>query len=254
MRRFFSIALTVWLIAAAPAAAETFRLRYEAVILGVIALGEAGYEVTASPNRYAARASLRTSGAARLFDQTNISAAVSGSLSGAAIQWERYDLSHAYAHKFRRTSLRREAGAVVAEVTPPFRDMGAPPASVSQQAASFDPLTGLFALGRQVGAARACRGSVLVFDGRGHYRLTVVARGGQSRFRGGGYDGPGLTCTLRYAPIAGFNMSAAQRARIPEGEILFGLTGQSGFAPILRLTAPTPIGPAQLNLRSYEAR
>lgn len=254
MRRFLSIAFTAWLIAVAPAAAETFRLRYEAVILGVVALGEAGYEVTANPNRYAARASLRTSGAARIFDQTNISAAVSGSLSGPTIAWGRYDLSHSYARKFRRTSMRREAGAVVAEITPPLRDMGAPPASASQQAASFDPLTGLFALGRQVGAARACQGAVLVFDGRGHYRLSVAPRGGQSQFRSGGYDGAALTCTLRYAPIAGFNMSAAQRAGIPEGEILFGLTGQPGFAPILRLTVPTPLGPAQLNLRSYERR
>jgi hypothetical protein len=108
----------------------------------------------------------------------------------------------------------------------------------------------MFALGRQIGAARACRGAVLVFDGRQHYRLSVAARG-QGNFNGGGYNGPALNCQFRYEPIAGFGASF-NRSNIPVADAWFALPAQAGFAAPLRLTVPTPLGAAQLDLRGYE--
>lgn len=234
----------------APARAETYRLSYEAAVLGVVVLGTANYEVSATPSRYAVRANLRTSGLARLFDQTEITATSTGSLSGAAISWARYDLSHAYASKFRRTQMNRSTSGVTAEISPTYGDMGRPPTSAEQRSGSYDPLTGVFALGRQIGAARACRGAVLVFDGRQHYRLSVSPKG-QGQFNGGGYQGPALNCNFRYEPIAGFSAST-DRSRIPVADAWFALPSQPGFAAPLRLTVPTPLGDAQLDLRSYQ--
>lgn len=250
MRAIALIVLSAGLMAA-PAQAETYRLRYEAAVLGVVVLGEARYEVTATPTRYAARGNLRTSGLARLFDQTEITASSIGSIAGAAIAWTRYDLSHAYASKFRRIQLNRAGSGVTAQVTPAYGGMGDPTATPAQQNGSYDPLTAMFALGRQIGAARACVGAVLVFDGRGHYRLSVTPRS-QTTFNGGGYNGPALHCNFRYKPIAGFNMTAPERRAVPAAEAWFALPAQSGFAPPLRLTVPTPLGPAQLDIRSYE--
>ncbi len=244
----FFVAAACLLIA--PARAETYRLNYEAAVLGVVVLGTASYEVTANANRYAARANLRTSGLARLFDQTDITAAVTGSFSGANIGWTRYDISHAYASKFRRIQMNRGSGGVSADITPSYGDMGSPAASASQQSGSYDPLSGLFALGRQIGVARACRGSVLVFDGRQHYRLAVSPRS-QGTFNGGGYNGPALLCQFRYEPIAGFSANF-DRSSVPAAEAWFALPDEPGFAPPLRLTVPTPLGAAQLDLRSYE--
>ena len=233
----------------ASAGAETYRLRYEAVV-GVVVLGTASYEVTASPTRYAVRGNVRTSGLARLFDQTEITATSTGSISGAAISWSRYDISHAYASKFRRIQLSRGNGAVSAQIAPNYTDLGRPPATAAQQNGSFDPLTGLFALGRQIGAARACQGSVSVFDGRQHYRLSVspIAQG---TFNGGGYQGPALNCRFRYEPIAGFSADF-DRASVPTADAWFALPAQPGFAAPLRLTVPTPLGAAQVDLRGYE--
>jgi hypothetical protein len=249
--RIIASLIAGFVLLAGSANAETYRLSYQAAVLGVVTFGEAHYEITASPQRYAVRATLRTSGAARLFDQTDISATSAGSLSGPNIMWTRYDLSHAYANKFRRVRLNRAAGVVSAEVTPRFGNMGSPAATTAQQRNSYDPLTGLFALGRQVGVARACRGGVLIYDGRQHYRLAVTPRS-QGTFNGGGYNGPAVSCNFRYEPIAGYTTSAEERARIPVGEAWFALTNVPGFAPLLRLTVPTPIGPAQLDLRTYE--
>lgn len=235
----------------ASAYAETYRLGYQAEVLGVVVLGTANYEVTASATRYAARGSLRTSFLARLFDQTDITAASTGSIANGAIAWTRYDISHAYAGKFRRTQLTRAAdGAVSAQIAPAYRELGAPPAAAAQRNGSYDPLTGMFALGRQIGVARACRGSVLVFDGRHHYRLSVAPRG-QGNFNGGGYDGPALNCQFRYEPLAGFNADF-DRSRVPLADAWFALPAQPGFAAPLRLTVPTPLGAAQLDLRGYQ--
>lgn len=253
MLRNVGVAVAVLVCLAAPARAETYRLAYRAEVLGVVELGTANYEVTASGSRYAARANLRTSGLARLFDQTQITAASTGSITGGgAIGWTRYDLSHSYASKSRRIRLDRAASGVRADIAPAYGNMGRPPATSAQQSGSYDPLTGLFALGRQIGVARACRGAVLVFDGRQHYRLSVSARS-QGTFNGGGYNGPALSCNFRYQPISGFSDNI-DRSSIPVAEAWFALPAQPGFAPPLRITVPTPLGAAQLNLSSYERR
>lgn len=236
---------------AGPARAETYRMTYQAAVLGVVEIGAVSFEVTERAGRYAARATVRTSGLARLFDQTNITATSTGALFSGGAAWSSYDLSHAYARKFRRIQMRRAGGSVSAEIAPTYRDMGDPPASPAQQAASLDPLSALFMLGRQVGAARACRGGAIVFDGRQHYSLTLSPRRA-GPFRGGGYDGPAIACTLRYRPLAGFKpMSASERAAIPDGELWFAQAPGAAFAAPLRLTVPTPLGDARLDLRSY---
>jgi uncharacterized protein DUF3108 len=235
-------------LAAAPAHAETYRLNYEAAVLGVVVLGVASYEVVDSGGRYAVRANVRTSGLAHLFDQTQITATTAGTVSGDAVTWSQFDLSHAYAGKFRRIHMSHSGAEVSTEIAPQFRNAGNPPASAAQRAGSYDPLTAIFALGRQIGAARACRGAVLVFDGREHYRLSVSPQG-QIAFNGGGYAGPALQCQFHYEPIAGF---PSRPQHIPVAQVWFALPAQGGFAAPLRLIVPTPLGAGQVDLRSYQ--
>jgi hypothetical protein len=248
--RFLAAFMLAVCMLAAPARAETYRLNYEAQVLGVVVLGTARYEIAASPTRYGVRANLRTSGLARLFDQTEITAASAGTIAGGGINWTRYDISHAYGSKFRRIQVTRGAQGVSAQINPRYGNMGAPPATAQQQRGSYDPLTGIFALGRQIGVARACRGSVLVFDGRQHYRLAVSARG-QTNFNSGGYNGPALHCNFRYEPISGFSDNF-NSSSVPAAQAWFALPAQAGFAAPLRIEVPTPLGTAQLNLRGYE--
>lgn len=252
LRWLFSTVLALGLMLGVSAHAETYRLNYEAAVLGVVVLGEASYEVMSTPTQYAVRANIRTSGAARIFDQTEITATSSGEVSNGAINWVRYDISHAYSGKFRRTQMTRSASGLAATIHPNYRDLGTPPASDAQRRGSYDPLTSVFALGRQVGINRACRGSVLVFDGRTHYRLAVAPRA-ETTFNGGGYNGPALHCDFRYEPISGFS-SNFNRSSVPAAQAWFALPAQPGFAAPLRISVPTPIGAAQLELRSYQSQ
>lgn len=251
MLRFFGLMLFAFCCFATVARAETYRLSYDVAVLGVVVLGTASYDVTANESAYGVRANVRTSGLTRMFDQTEINATTAGAVSGANLAWSRYDLSHAYSGKFRRIGLVRGENGVDASITPRYGDMGQPPASAAQRRSAYDPLTAVFALGRQVGAARACRGEALVFDGRQHYRLSLSG-GTQGSSSDGGYSGASLTCAFRYEPIAGFNMAAAERARIPAGELEFALPQGAIFAPPLRLSVPTPVGSATVRLSAYQ--
>ena len=230
--------------------AETTRIEYSAAVLGAVEVGTVSYEVTTNEGAYSARANVRTSGLARLFDQTEITASSAGQLRQAAVAWSSYSLSHAYANKFRRVSMTRTGAGVDTAIEPRFGSMGDPPATAAQQFSAYDPLSGVFALGRQVGAAGACQGRVLVFDGRQHYELALspMSRGSVNR---GGYNGPALACAMRYRPISGFTLSAAEIARIPEGEAWFVERRDGGFAAPLRLSVNTPLGVARLDMTRY---
>lgn len=251
----FWIALTVFafgLVLATPSRAETYRMSYQAVVLGVVELGTAEYEVTDTPTAYNVRATLRTSGLARLFDQTDITAAANGVHVGDALSWSRYNLNHSYSQKRRQTVLQRATSGVTSQITPRYSDMGVPPATSEQQTASFDPLSAVFLLGRRVGLARACEGSVAVFDGRQHYRLSVSPRA-NGTYNGGGYEGPAILCNFRYTPVSGFSRDF-DRSGVPTGQLWFALPAQPGFAAPLQLIVPTPLGEGQLNLASYQRR
>lgn len=236
---------------AAPARAAQFDFRYEASILNVVVLGEGRLQGRATPGPYTASATVRTAGFAAIFDDTRITASAAGRVAAnGAFGWSRYDLSHAYANKYRRISMRRGAAGVEATIEPGFGHMGEPPASAAQRNASFDPVTALVAMSAAVAQSNACSGRFAVFDGRGHYTLTLSPKT-RGTYRGGGYSGAALVCALRYAPVAGFKMTAAERARIPVGEMWFG-TPREGMAPPLRIEVPTPVGPLRVELKALE--
>lgn len=237
-----------------PAAAETVKLEYEASILNLVTLGRASLSARIGAVDYSADGSVSTSGLAALFDDTRITARAGGRVVGPALGWSRYDLQHAYARKSRAIAMRRSGDVVTATVTPRFGDMGSPPASAAQQAASHDPLTALLAMSRAVGRGRVCAGAFPVFDGRQHYQLvlTPAARG---RYRGGGYEGDAIVCAMRYRPVSGFKaMSADERAAMPEARIWFADPGVAGFAAPLRITVPTPLGEGRIDVKRFEVK
>ena len=252
MMRWVAATVVMCCFFGAPAHAETYRMSYQAVVLGVVELGTAEYEVADTPTSYNVRATLRTSGLARLFDQTDITASANGLHVGDALSWSRYNLNHSYNQKRRQIQLQRSSREVSGAITPRYSDLGVPPATAEQQSGSFDPLSGVFALGRRVGLAHACEGSVLVFDGRQHYRLSVSHRA-NGTYNGGGYEGPAISCHLHYTPISGFSRDF-DRSGVPVAQIWFAMPAQPGFAAPLQLIVPTPLGEGQLNLASYQRR
>jgi hypothetical protein len=248
MRRLFFAFVVAALLPGAAQAAPQFALEYDASILNVVTLGKVTLKGAIGAGGYTGAATVQTAGFAQLFDDTRVSASAAGAVTAAGLSWSNYELSHAYARKFRHVSMKRGGGAsVTATIAPAYRDMGVPPATDAQKAGARDPVTTFLAMGRTMAATGTCGGTYPVFDGKEYYTLTLSTKA-NGTYQGGGYNGKAIVCWLRYQPIAGFKpMSAAERARIPLAEIWFA-TPASGFAMPLRVEVPTPFGAARLDL------
>lgn len=242
---------------AAPAGAATVDATYDASILNVVTLGKLTLKGQTSPATYTAAGSVQTAGLAALFDETKLTAQSSGTASGGTLAFASYSLSHSYAkpggkQKSRTVQMQKAGATVTVAAKPTWSNMGSPPTSAAQKAASNDPLTMLMAMSAAVGATKACGARLLAFDGKEHYAVTL-SPGGGGVYKGGGYDGKAIICKVKYEPIAGGKaLSAADRAKIPTGEAWFAEPGASGFAPLLRVEVPTPVGAARLDISSLK--
>lgn len=250
----YAFALTaLFLLPPAQAAAERFAIEYEGAIYGVLDLGEIYLDLTVSEANYDVTAKLRSGGLLRLFEPTDLVAQAAGALNGDALSWSRYDLDHSYSKKRRVTSLRRdESGAISAQITPTYRLWGEPPASEAQKQEARDPLSSIVAMGVDVARGAGCAGNYPVFDGRHRYDL-VLSDGREGRLNRGGFKGRAIKCKLRYVAIAGYNPSEQEgRARVPSGEIWFGLVEGAAIAPMVRAVIPTERGRAGISLKRFD--
>lgn len=243
--------------AATPASAGSVDATYDASILNIVTLGKLSLKGQVTSTAYTMSGSVQTAGLAALFDETALNAQSSGARSGAAVVFSSYTLSHTYAkpggkQKSRSVQMQKTPAGVAVAARPTWSNMGSPPTSATQKAASNDPLTMLMAMSTSVGAAKGCNARLLAFDGKEHYAI-ALSPGGGGVYKGGGYDGKAIICKVKYEPIAGGKpLSAAERAQIPTGEAWFGEPGATGFAPLLRVEVPTPVGAARLDVSSLK--
>ncbi len=245
----FAAALALW---STPAHADRFALEYDGTLFGIAPLGGVTFDISAGPDDYSVKATMRTGGLLRLFERTDIVADAEGRIDNGAVRWERYDLDHFYSGKRRTTSMQMSPeGAFSAQIAPVYRDWGAPPATDDDRRTARDPLSSLAAMAVDVARTQRCEGAYATFDGLTRYDL-VLSGGEVRRFNGGGYEGPALRCRMRYVQLRGFNASDVNaRRRQPEGEIWFALAENSNLAPPVRTLIPTPFGRAGIHLRKW---
>jgi hypothetical protein len=250
----FALAAIVGL--AAPAHAAKFDIEYDASILNVVTLGKVTLKGAVEASSFTADAGVKTSGLAALFDQTDIAATSGGAVGAGGLEWSRFSLLHRYSkigkpQKSRQVSLTRAGAKVTESVTPKYGSMGDPVATAAQKASAKDPVSAFVSMGLDVGKSKACGGRYQYFDGKQVAALVLSPRS-TGAYKGGGYDGKAIVCNMKYEPIAGFKaMTAAERAKIPSGEIWFAEPNASGFAAPVRIEIPTPVGPARLDIKRF---
>lgn len=248
----FILFLAAFLACAGPAAADRFALRYEGRALGMLRIGDISVDVDVSEDSYEINTALRSRGLLDWFERTDLRAYAAGDIVGGAVRWRRYDLDHQYSRKQRSIALRAGAdGAVEAAIEPIFSSWGEPPTSDEQRRTSRDPLSSVVAMAIDVGQSRRCAGQYPTFDGRFHYVLELSG-GDIDGFRGGGYEGEVLKCTLSYRAVAGFEPRDNGARRVPRGEVWFGLVPDSRFAPPVRINLPISAGGASVRLSSFQ--
>ncbi len=250
MRRFILILFSA-LALAAPAHADRFSLTYDGLGLGFLPIGGMTIDANVEESSYEVSASLFSRGILNLFERTNLQATASGVIVNDTVAWRRYELDHRYSRKHRTISMHvGDEGVVVAEIVPNYRLWGDPPTSDAQRRQSRDPLSTVIAMAIDVGQTRRCSGAYPVFDGRFYY-LLELGGGDIDNFRGGGYEGEVLKCSLSYIAVAGFEQQDSGRRRIPEGEVWFALMPNTRFAPPVRISTPLSAGGATIRLASF---
>ncbi|MBL8548753.1 MAG: DUF3108 domain-containing protein [Hyphomonadaceae bacterium] len=251
IRGLACLAALAAVLCATPAAAQTFRLEYQATAYGLFSFGRASIEANVAAGDYTANASLRTAGLAALVAKARANAVSRGAFSEASgMAPARYDLDHEhYGHRTSFVDWTQPGVALGA--APIFRDRGNPPASEEQRREGRDPLATLLTMGAQVERTRRCDGVFRVFDGLYVYDL-ALRHIGEGRYRRGALDWPVIRCELSQRRIAGYASPEALRKKDGGGELWFAIRPNAPFAIPVRVSSRLPLGVAAVSLSAFE--
>jgi hypothetical protein len=209
-----------------------------------------------SATGYGASAQLASFGALALFKKFDVRATTEGRIADGEAEPAVFHYENQDGKRDRHVVAAWTGADVSVTSTPPYADLGQPPASHAQKLAAADPLTQLMRITLASNQANPCSGGAhLFFDGKQLYALDfgAAASGGelldnQARL--------GLTnlvhCSVRYREVAGFK--AKPPAQRNQGlkraiNVTFAQAGAGGPWVMALMRAETPLGPAYVELR-----
>ena len=260
MRFGLALAAAIVLLTAMPAGAQPARdetrlsLAYDGrLILKVL---DIHVEQRLSPSGFGASAQLASYGALALFKKFDVSASAQGRIEDGEARPGVFHYENQDGKRDRKVAVTWTGADVTVTSTPPYADLGEPPASHAQKLASADPLTQLMRVTLASTRANPCGGDThLFFDGKQLYALDfgIGAPGGEPR---PGQERLGLTdltrCGVRFREVAGYK--AKPRAERNQGlkaaiNVIFARVGAGGPWVMALMRADTPLGPAYVELR-----
>lgn len=225
--------IVAWQPAARAEQPERYRIGYEILLAG-FSVGSIEVTVELSKNAYHVIADTRNSGLLRLLAGFTSRAESSGRTSLGEVR----PLSHRADNVWvgEKRSVRNayhDDGGVSVEVHPSAAADGRDQVPDHQRADTIDPLSaGVQASLRAVGA-RACQGSLAVFDGRRRYDLHFRPVG-EEEVSGPFYSGPALHCHIDLERINGFSRDPwLPRAKSSDAAEIW-------FAPVVANLPPLP--------------
>ena len=255
-----AVLVTLFLVAAAPAHAQSAQdetrlsLAYDGrLILKVL---DIHVEQRLSPSGFGASASLASFGALALFKTFDVKATTEGRIENGEARPGVFHYENKDGRRDRRVAAIWTGSDVAVTSTPPYADLGQPPASHAQKLAATDPLTQLMRMTLASNQANPCGGGAhLFFDGKQLYALDF----GQGVAGGellSNQEHLGLInlvrCSVRYREVAGFK--AKPPAQRNQGlkraiDVTFAQVGSGGPWVMALMQADTPLGPAYVELR-----
>lgn len=207
------------------------------------------------PGGFGANISMKSYGILRALKRVDIDAESQGRTGEDG---QAYPGAFSYIHhdgkRVRHVHVNWSRGDVQVASTPPYFDLGKPPATLAQKLAATDPLTQFVRVAVAAGPQAICRGPDRFFDGKQLYELDF------------GHTEPanltsddktmGLThgaqCTIRFTEVAGFKPKPPnQRNQGLTSPItmVFGQMGADGPWVVANIHADTVIGHANIALK-----
>ncbi|WP_157973479.1 DUF3108 domain-containing protein [Tropicimonas sp. IMCC34043] len=192
MRRLALPILLAFVAATAQAADQaTYSISLAGFRLGTLSLRS-----DESAGTYKAQSQVRSTGLTRGLYPADITASVTGQVSGNTYNPQIYIDESKSRGETKRTRIRYVAGVPQIEKDPPDTRRRSWHANPEEQGGTVDMLTAGYAILRDQPEALACKLDVSPYDGRERTRI---------RMAGGTRDGDTLVCPGMYTRVAGFS-------------------------------------------------
>jgi hypothetical protein len=240
-----------FLVAAAPASAETLRARYGVSLMN-LPLGVATLNGEFGP-RYRLEAGTKLSGLASMVSNSRGGATAAGAVANGRVLPSAYATTATNSETTRTVRMAQSNGAATAvEIAPPFEEKpGRVALTEAHKQGVVDPLSALVMPGA-IGP-EACNRRLPVFDGYTRFDVTLSFKGVQ-QVRTQGYSGPVAVCAARYTPIAGHRPDRASTKFMAANkamEVWLAPVGASGFVAPYRISVKTQIGTVVLDAQEF---
>lgn len=241
--------IAVTAAAAAPGArASGVALQYRALLAGM-QVGTVSARLSDHGADYRLDGKIETQGALTLFLPWTYRAVSQGRIAGEHLDPVNFWGAGEYKGKPRHIQVTfNDSGATIDSARPDPADKPKQVVPPELRRGTLDPLSALFALGRNIGRNGDCDQRVAVFDGRYRFDLHVMD---DATAEGHGK----IRCRFFYEPIAGFKDDGSDYAatRDKPGRVWFQRLQPSGPAVPVRVEADTGYGRFLLELVNVTA-
>lgn len=250
MPRRLPLVLLIAASGALPAQAEEFRSAYTVSFMGV-PVARSEFATVVEPDRFSIEGKLRASGLAQLFDETEGTVTVTGSVSEAGAVAETYRVDYTNGEKKKRTTISFKAGAVADTVNdPPLKKRTENWVELTPEhlKSVADPISATLVRAGSLG--EVCARTIRVFDGemRADFELSPA---GQGEWNGQ----PTAACRVRFVPVAGYRTNKksldylARKSRI---EVEFAALGGTGLYAPVAASVGTRLGTVTIEAQALE--
>ncbi len=225
--------IVAWQPAARAEQLDRYRIGYEILLAG-FSVGNIEVAVELSKNEYHVIADTRNSGLLRLLAGFTSRAESSGRTSLGELRQLSHRADNVWVGEKRYVrNAYRDDGGVSVEVLPSAAADGRDQVPEHQRADTIDPLSAGLQASLRAAGARACQGSLAVFDGRRRYDLHFRPVG-EEEVSGPFYSGPALHCHIDLERINGFSRDPwLPRAKSSDAAEIW-------FAPVAANLPPLP--------------
>ena len=232
---------------------DLYRTEYAISIFG-LSIARAATETTVSGSRYDLNGNFKTSGLARVFDDTKGTVTVTGNAVNGRVVPSGFDLNYKHGRKNKRTTIRFANGNVVAsENQPPVKKRDPWVETTPQDLLNVsDPLSALMIPATD--PRSVCNRTLSVFDGQTRADIMLSFNGTES-FTADGFTGESVICSAKFIPISGYQKGKksidylSNKSRI---SVSFASLGDSGiYAPVVARIG-TQIGTLKITATRFE--
>lgn len=230
-----------------------YRTEYDISMFG-LSIARSAIETVVKGANYGVNGRFKTSGIARVFDDTDGTVYVGGSSAQGKVTPSAFDLAYKHGRKNKSTKIRFAGGKVTeSENVPPVKKRDPWVETAPNDLVNVsDPLSALMIPTKDPKAV--CNRTLSVFDGQTRADIRLAFNGTES-FTTEGFTGESVICSAKFTPISGYQKGKkaidylSTRSKIT---ISFASLGDSGiYAPVVARIG-TQLGTLKIEATRFE--